>query len=458
MPLESVTSLLTRKIGLEPSSLGANVVARAVARCMSECGVDDADAYRRRLEVSPETWESLVEEVVVPETWFFRDWEPFVFLGNYVTSQWMRIRGGFPARSAGALDGGSPARGAGALDGGASGAVFRALSVPCSTGEEPYSIAMTLLDRGLAPGMFQIDAIDISAKALEKGRRAVYGKTSFRGASDLGYRDRYFQETPDGYQLASEIRQRVRFFRANLLENPLPVEGIRYDAVFCRNLLIYFDPDARDRTIQVLRRLLAEDGLLFAGHAEAMIMMQSGFVSMDHPRAFAYRLGSSTAWNDVFKPKTSPKTTGADGKTPASRKVLPQRPGQRSPASTGRSERLPSPPAAIASARPETPTEEARRLADAGHLEEAIAMCEQIVERRQASAECFCLLGLILEASGDWTKAEQWFDKAIYLDPEHEEALVHLSLILDRRGDRGRAAAIRGRVRRLERARANETG
>ena len=421
---------------------------------MAARGCANADAYRQQLEVSPETWEDLIEEVVVCETWFFRDEEPFVFLGEHVMPRWIKTRGGTPAGRVGKLK-----------------PVFRVLSIPCATGEEPYSIAMTLLDRGLAPEMFQIDAIDISAKAIEKGRRSVYGPASFRGTSDLGFRDRHFRETRDEYELVPQVRERVRFFQANVLAHPLPVEGSRYDAVFCRNLLIYFDTMARQRTIQVLRGLLGDEGVLFAGHAEAMIMMQSGFVSMDHPRAFAFRLDTSAACHGLAKSETSSKTTSPGGTMAASHVASPQEYRWRSSIGAGRSPCVHSPPsvgpsqggaaitpapASVAPVRQEISAAQARRLADAGHLDMATAMCEQIVARRQASAECFSLLGLITEASGDWTKAEQWFDKALYMDPQHEEALVHLALILDRRGDHGRAAAMHERMRRMEQERAGE--
>jgi chemotaxis protein methyltransferase WspC len=430
---------------------------------MAECGFsnedEDADAYLRRLEVSPETWEDLVEQVVVPETWFFRDGEPFVFLGDHVMPHWMKTWG---RSSAGRSEEWKP--------------VFRVLSVPCATGEEPYSIAMTLLDRGVAPDMFQIDAIDISAKVLEKSRQAVYGKASFRGTSDLGFRDRYFRETPDARELVPHVRERVCFFQANVLAHPLPVEGNRYDAIFCRNLLIYFDASARERTIQVLKELLSDEGVLFVGHAEAMIMMQSGFVSMDHPRAFAFRRGPSATCNGWAKSKTFPKPTSPGGTTAASHKVASRERRRRSSACADRSPYVQSPPAvgpapgetairpalaeiALAEIGPEQQeisTAQVRRLADAGHLEMATAMCEQLVARRQASAECFSLLGLISEASGDWTKAEQWFDKALYMNPQYEEALVHLTLILDRRGDHGRAAAMHERMRRIEQGRSDE--
>ena len=353
MSPEPVISLLTERIGLEPSSLGENAIAQTIVRCMADCGLEDAGLYRQLLERSAEEWEKLVEEVVIPETWFFRDWEPFVFLGNFVTSGWLPRCGS---------------------------RVFRVLSVPCSSGEEPYSIAMTLLDRGLTAEQFHIDAADISRKALERCRQAVYSRNSFRGEEVLKLRDRCFQETPDGYRLLPEIREQIRFVQANLLEGRLLAGGQRYDAIFCRNLMIYFDEAARERTIEMLRCLLADDGLLFAGHAEAMLVLQSGFASVDHPRAFAYRERKPAARHKVphsgsRRRETRPARLHRE--LPRKRVLYGDQPLGKPP--TGTSAKPVRAVRAVQASDPDggkvkpTPVQEERRLADEGHLEEAHA-------------------------------------------------------------------------------------
>ena len=129
----------------------------------------DLQTYLRRLQTSLAELEELIELVVVPETWFFSDRKPFTFLEHYVKSEWL------PNRNNG---------------------ILRLLSIPCSTGEEPYSLAMLLLNAGLTPDKFRIDAVDISKKALLKATNAVYNQNSFRG-EDLPQRERYFQQTAD---------------------------------------------------------------------------------------------------------------------------------------------------------------------------------------------------------------------------------------------------------------------
>ena len=153
---------------------------------------------------------------------------------------------------------------------------MRALSVPCSTGEEPYSIAMTLLDAGLSSEKFQIDAIDISAHLLDIARLGMFGSNSFRG-SELKFRNQYFQKTDAGFRLCDRVRQCVKFEQGNVLEERFRFGSEPYDFIFCRNLLIYFYNEAQGQALKSLRQLLTADGLLFVGSAETGLLTQHRF-------------------------------------------------------------------------------------------------------------------------------------------------------------------------------------
>ncbi len=261
MSLAAVADLLAETIGLDASIVGMESVGVAARECITHCGAADLDAYVAELKRSPDELQELVEDVVVPETWFFRDTEPFVYLSRHAAAKWLTA----PNREA-----------------------VRILSAPCSTGEEPYSIAMTLREAGLISRQFEIDAVDISRRVLLTAARALYGKNSFRG-DDPGFRDRYFEKTENGYRLDPSIARSVRFVQGNMVQ-PDFFKGARpYDAVFCRNLYIYLNPAARVRLLDALDRLLAPSGILFVGHAEVVPMGTERFEAVSHPGAFAYR-------------------------------------------------------------------------------------------------------------------------------------------------------------------------
>src|SRR6185503_2724728 len=165
---------------------------------------------------------------------------------------------------------------------------LRLLSVPSSTGEEPYSMAMALLDAGVPSARFQIDAMDVSLHALERAAAAVYGRNSFRGTGTLG-RDHHFEAAPRGRRVCQRVRRQVRFRHGNLLACPFVPPRDRFDIIFCRNLLIYFDRATQDRTIEQLGALLKPDGLLFVGSSEGGLTLSHGYVSAKLPMAFAFR-------------------------------------------------------------------------------------------------------------------------------------------------------------------------
>src|SRR6266404_5264189 len=201
MVLTEFQDLLKQTMGLDAASIGDSAVERAVQQRLAVCDVEDRDAYLDYVRASETELQELIEAVIVPETWFFRDHEAFVALGKVVLEEWL------PAHSEGKL---------------------RLLSAPCSTGEEPYSMAMALFDAGLPGSRFHIDAVDISARALAQARRALYGRNSFRGRN-LRFRDRYFQPAAHGHHLAEAVRKQVHLRRANLLDRDPQSDRQLYD-------------------------------------------------------------------------------------------------------------------------------------------------------------------------------------------------------------------------------------
>ena len=411
MPGVDFDSLLREAIGLDASSLGPSAVARAVAARQAACRLDDVHGYWLRVRSSPSELQELIEAVVVPETWFFRDPAAFDALAAMARAELVA----------------NPARGE-----------LRLLSLPCSSGEEPFSMAIALLEAGLPANRFRIDAVDISARALALGERAQYGVNSFRG-HDLGFRDRHFHTAGAGrWQLGDEARARVRLQQGNLFAPDFLPGRALYDYIFCRNVLIYFDPPTQARAVQVLLRLLAPGGCLFVGPSETGLLSREAFVSAQLPMAFAFRLAPAAGG------PAAPARKRAVAALPApARRPKRVRPGPGPRAAGGKAD-------TAAAANEEASLARASELANAGRLVEAYALVERVLREQGPSADGYCLLGTIRGAGGDAKAADSLYRKALYLEPAHREALAHLSLLLESRGHAEQARVLRTRLRRLD--------
>ncbi len=156
---------LKERIGLDVASVGPLIIERAVRQRCIQLQMATTEQYWSRLQGSADEQQALIEAVIVPETWFFRYPESFSTLARLATERLEQLRG---MRA------------------------LKILSLPSSTGEEPYSIAMALLDAGLAPHQFKVDGLDVSPASIERGKRAIYGKNSLgqRTSSRAGAAER----------------------------------------------------------------------------------------------------------------------------------------------------------------------------------------------------------------------------------------------------------------------------
>lgn len=422
MLVEDFSAVLKRKMGLDSGSIGAAAVERAVRHRMQAVGADDEQDYLMRVQTSPAEMQQLIEAVIVPETWFFRYPESQAAMAALARERLF-----------------AP---------GAEARVLRVLSVPCSSGEEPYSIAMALLDAGVPAARFQIDAVDISERMVDFARRACYGRNSFRGES-LSYRDRHFTETADGHQLADAVKARVRFLAGNLFDAQLLPDVPPYDFVFCRNLLIYFDAATQERAVAILRRFARRDGVLFVGPAETSLMtgrrlpavpLARAFAFLAEPKASAERV-AVPAWTapPTLPPGRMPAAHGAPARTP----VAAPRAWESRPAAV-----KPAPAEAANSGAAEL--REIAALADQGRVRDAMARCRAHLGQHGASAESLYLMGLLQDADGDTRQAQAAYRKALYLDPSHREALLHLAALIAADGDQEGARRLQARAARQE--------
>lgn len=392
-------------------AIADDMLGRAIRQRLRERQEGDAEGYMARILDDEGEFADLLDLLVIPETWFFRDPQAIAHAARFAQERHAR-----------------------------SGAPVRLLSLPCSTGEEPYTLAMALFDTGLPAQAFQVTAVDINEPSLERARRGLYGRNSFR-ARDLGFRDRYFDAEGDRQRLAERVRNQVRFRQGNILQLGSLRDGAPFDVVLCRNLLIYFDDQTQGRALSHLAALMHDDGLLCVGSSEMVSAMRHGFASLGvaHASALVKRQAAG-AESARPHPPAAPPRRKATVRTPPPASPLPARLRARS---------TPAPAPVTPVARSAQPLEEAQRLADAGRGAEAEALLRDLLEADRSQAGAHFLLALILPDARA-AEAERALRQALYLEPGHYPALCRLALICERAGRLDEAGRLRERAARIQ--------
>jgi chemotaxis protein methyltransferase CheR len=167
---------------------------------------------------------------------------------------------------------------------------LRILSAGCSSGEEPYTIAMLLEEEGLLDGdaRVEVHGVDISTRMLDKARVAKYTSNSFRGTEGR-YLNRYFKPTDGVMRLDEQLRRRVSFSRLNLHDTARMTTLGMFDVILCRNVIIYFDPVSKLRSVDGLIGLVREGGHLFLGHSESLFSISNALEMVQVGNAIGYR-------------------------------------------------------------------------------------------------------------------------------------------------------------------------
>jgi len=390
--LERIQARLTDLRGIDPASLSRVGMTAAVRRRMKALDVSDLEAYADRVEVDTLEFDRLVAAILVHETSFFR----------YPGSFELLAREGVARTKPNSTS------------------VLRIACVACSTGEEPASAVMALVEAGVAPERIHVEASDVSARAIEYARRGVYRPRGVLRLPDA-QRRRWFELDGEGYRLLPSVRERIRLSQANALAPSFGIGAGQFDAVFCRNLLIYLVPEARVKLLETLVRMLRPGGLLFVGHAEVAAARAMGLTMEAPPEAFACRR--------VAQPTPLP--------APKPAPTLPRR-------------RPPPRPAPAVRPVVQDALARASRLADAGDLERARRVLQEAIEQGPASADHYHLLALVESACGDDDACEAALRRALYTDPQHDPSLMQLALLHDARGERGRARRLREKAARVK--------
>ena len=266
--LDNIRDLVEKRFGFWVKDCWYDKLEAEIQARMEALGFAGLSDYVRELSVSSRGGElqELMDRLVIGETSFHRNPDQFDVLRNEV----------FPALAESRANG-----------------RIRFASLGCSTGEEPYSLAIAAAE-ALAPADFErleIVGVDISNDALRRARDGCYSTFQLREYDD-GQRERWFEKIGDLWRVQEPARSKVRFIRANITE-PLPMTGL--DVVFCRNVLIYFQKPAVARFMQYAHDALNPEGYLFLGHAETANEYGQLFRTVYAERTFYFRRELSSA-------------------------------------------------------------------------------------------------------------------------------------------------------------------
>ena len=255
-------SLIHKEAGIYLSEVKKALLVGRLSRRIRELGLDSFEAYYRHVMEGPNPAErvELINNICTHETQFFREPRQFEFLEQTLAP---RLRA--------------------EADAGTRPKSIRAWSAACSSGEEPVSMAMSLLYHFPASAGWTVDvlATDISTRVLDKAR-AMTWPIERAGQISPAYLKRFMlrgtRDQQNRMKAGPEIRSVVRFQQLNLQDDSYAV-GDAFDMIFCRNVLIYFNATTKEHVVSRLLGRLAADGLLFLGHAESVTGMR------DQPRA-----------------------------------------------------------------------------------------------------------------------------------------------------------------------------
>ena len=242
---EKFSRLIYDQLGIHINLAKQEMLKTKLDKLMRLQGIDSYDEYFQRLTRGgdPQDWIRFSDEITINKTDFFRENHHFEFIRNRLEAilEWNpRIR---------------------------KGAVIRVWSAGCSSGEEPYTLAMVLREALPAGIQVKILATDLSHRVLAAAQRGSYSLPDVAVISPY-YLQRYFKRRHDKWEVNREIKDLITFRQFNLME-PFPFRNT-FDIIFCRNVMIYFDPRTQQNLIGRFYEVLTPGGLLFIGHSESL--------------------------------------------------------------------------------------------------------------------------------------------------------------------------------------------
>ncbi|MEY4566861.1 MAG: hypothetical protein RLY14_1831 [Planctomycetota bacterium] len=445
MSFDALRQVLEQLYGWSHESLSDTMLRNAIAersQALNQGKIDNEKAFIAQIIANPQQLQSLSEALAVHETWFFRGVEQLQNAAEHLQKIYWQQKSEEQFRP------------------------LRALSAPCSTGEEAYSLAILLSMRGMTRADVVVEGIDLSSQAIHHAQLAIYGQNSFR---ENGWNQpsqlNGIALSGNKWEVTAEIRRMVEFRVGNLLEKTIPDQ--RYECIFCRNLLIYVTPQKRTEILQQLSKLLTPTGRLYLSAVESSAAKEADLVPLEpyHLQVFGRADVTSATERKIVLPNKAlrkPVLARTMAATQTKSQLSLANPtsesnplANRLPAGSQRQSKPLSSAQSLSSSGLEMVQQtllKAESAADAGKLEDAERLLATLDRSTQLSAAALFLSGLIAQAKGRFEEALHAWERAVYLDPTHGPSLQRLWLAASSRGDSRLAEQYRRRwlKRRLE--------
>jgi len=265
---DRLRKIVYERAGIHFQDAKKYVLESRLSRRLEELGFDSYDQYLMFLTAGPyqmDEFQEMFNRITINETSFFRNEPQLDVFEREILPELLEKRKGIKR--------------------------LRIWSAACSSGEEPYTLAMQIhrsLGVRLADWRIEILGTDISEKVLKVGQSGKYGHYAVR-SMDARVLQRYFKTVGNEYHLDPSIMPMVRFEKLNLKDTLSAKRFGKFDVIFCRNVLIYFDDAMRSSCAKLFHEQLENDGTLFIGHSETLRNIDVAFTPMPIPQAFAYK-------------------------------------------------------------------------------------------------------------------------------------------------------------------------
>jgi chemotaxis protein methyltransferase CheR len=424
-------TLLADRLGLAFVETDVPRLAQVLSGRADWLGLSSA-AYLRHLGSAASHGEitALAEELTITETYFFRHTEQFRALAEAALPQRVRAR--------------------------ADQRVLQLLSIGCSSGEEPYSLAIAARQAQPDPAwQISVLGLDANPAMLRRCARARYSSWSLRETSDA-VRQRWFRAVDHTLEPNPDLRAIVQFDQHNVADRrPARWHAGQYDVVFCRNLLMYLTPPVAAALVRRMTNALAPGGYLFLGHTDSLGSHPDGLEPQRTHGTFYYRRPPDRG-PDTAHAAAGPTVTRADrSPTAGDPAVGTAGPGRGAATARGvrqhallllRDERFTEALAVVEAALPDEASPDdlllhGVLLAQAGRLPEAELLCRRQLDTDGMFADAQHLLGVCLDGGADVDGASRHYRLAAYLDPDFAMPRLRLGLLARRIGDERTAGA-----------------